>query len=166
MMIIEAKPGDCSDEMSDKAYSHKVVVTLIDEITGEVTENYGCGEFFANPKLSKIWMLKTFRDQEVSAKYFGEEIPYLEFMGDKNLFSAFAGCNRINGKMKPNAEDRLQLIDIASTKMMCGPDNREQEFIKVLSKVGAYKFDGDTLIAHARAGPVCAPDALPARRHA
>lgn len=146
MLIIEAKPGECSDEMSDQRYSHKVVVTLIDEITGEVSENYGCGQFFADPQLSKIWMLKTLRGQEISAKDSGDQVPYIEFVGEKNMFTGFAGCNQINGKMRPNTENRLQLIDIASTRMMCEPENKEQQFLNVLAKVGAYKFDGDTLI--------------------
>ncbi len=145
-LVIDAKSAECSDGMSDIVYSHKVTATLIDEVTGEVKENYGCGQFFTHPQLSKIWFLKTFREQEFDKKNFNDEIPYVEFIGQKNMFSAFAGCNRINGKMQANTENRLQLIDIASTKMMCGPDNREQEFINVLAKVGAYKFDGDTLI--------------------
>ena len=70
----------------------------------------------------------------------------LEFVVEKNTFSGFAGCNSINGKMKVNTENRLQLVDIASTRMMCAPDNKEQQFLSLLAKVGAYKFDGDTLI--------------------
>ena len=146
MLIIDAKAGECSDDMSDERYSHKVTVTLINEMTGEATENYGCGQFFADPQLSNRWILETFRGQEVGVKDFGDEVPNLEFIGQKSMFTGFAGCNRINGKLKPNTGNRLELIDIASTKMMCGPDNREQEFINVLAKVGAYKFDGQTLI--------------------
>ncbi len=146
MLTIMATPGLCSDGMSDQRYSHKVTVTSIDEMTGEAEEYYGCAQFFADPQLSKIWMLKTFREQEFDKKDFNDEIPYLEFIGEKNMFAAFAGCNRINGRMQANTEDRLQLMDIASTKMMCGLDNREQEFINALAKVGGYKFDGDTLI--------------------
>ena len=108
MLIIEAKPGECSDDMSDRRYSHKVVVTFIDEKTGEATENYGCGEFFADPQLSNIWMLKTLLGQDISAKYFGNEIPFIEFIGEKNMFTGFAGCNRINGKMQANSGNRLQ----------------------------------------------------------
>lgn len=146
MLIIEANPADCSDGMSDQRYSHKVAVTLIDETTGKATENYGCGQFFAEPQLSKIWMLKTLRGQEISSNDFGNQVPYLEFLADKNIFTGFAGCNQINGKMRPNTENKLQLIDIASTRMMCEPENKEQQFLNILAKVGAYKFDGDSLI--------------------
>ena len=146
MLILQAMPGGCDDGMSDLVYSHKVVATLIDEMTGEATENYGCGEFFADPELSNVWTLKTFRDQNVDTKDFGDQTPILEFVTEKNMFTGFAGCNTINGKLVPNSKDRIKLTNIASTKMMCGPGNREQEFIGALSKVGAYKFDGDTLI--------------------
>ncbi len=146
MLTLMATPGECSDGMSDKLFSHKVNVSLIDAESGEVEEYNGCGQFFVDPQLSKIWILKTLLDQDISAKDFSNEIPYIEFIGEKNIFSGFAGCNRINGKMQPNTDNRLQLIDIASTKMMCEPENKEEQFLKVLSKIGAYKFDGDTLI--------------------
>lgn len=146
MLILEAKTGECSDGMSDLTYSHKVVATLIDEETGGATENYGCGQFFADSELNSTWVLESLRGQEVSPKDFGNELPYIDFIVAKNIFIGFAGCNRINGQMKPKSQNRLQLTNIASTKMMCTEENKEQQFMKVLPDVASYKFAGNTLI--------------------
>ena len=145
-LIIEAISGECSDGMSDLSYSHKVAVTIIDETTGKSSQNFGCGQFISESKLSNIWVLKTFRDQIVSANDFDDQAPYLELVSGSNVFSGFGGCNTINGQVIPNSKNRIKFSNIAATKMMCGKVNREQEFISALSKVGAYKFDGRTLI--------------------
>lgn len=145
MLTIDIKPGECSDGMSEQRYSYKANVSLIDADAGEVKKYYGCGQYFADSKLNSKWMLKTLRGEEISEKNSQNSL-YIEFLSEKNMFTAFAGCNQINGVMKSNTENRLQLLDIASTKMLCEPGNKEQDFINVLAKVGAYKFDGDILI--------------------
>ena len=146
MISINAVPGDCSDGMSDKRFSHKVHVSLISEIDGTTKEYNGCAEFFAAPQLTAVWTLQTMRGQEVSTKDFGNQIPFLEFFVEKNMFSGYAGCNQVTGQIKANTQNRIELSNIASTRMMCEPENKEQQFLNILAKVGAYKFDGDTLI--------------------
>lgn len=146
MLILEAIPGGCNDGMSDLNYSHKVTVSLIDEATGEASENYGCGQFFADSKLSNTWILQTLRDKNVNSKDFGDQLPNLQIATETNSFTGFAGCNTIKGQLVPNSNDRIKFENIATTRMMCAPENKEQDFLNVLSKVGAYKFDGQTLI--------------------
>lgn len=146
MITIAPTLGECSDGMSERRFSHKVHVTLVNGETGETKEYYGCAQFFADAKLNAIWMLETLRDQQINQKDFGDAIPYLEIATDKNLVNGFAGCNRISGTLEVNTMNRLKFVNVASTKMMCDPENKEQEFLNLLAKVGAYKFDGDTLI--------------------
>lgn len=145
MLIIEAISGECSDGMSDLAYSHKVVATLIDEMTNVASENYGCGQFSTNPALSGSWNLETFRNQVVNSKDFNGQIPSLDFIVETHMFSSFAGCNTINGQIIPNSKNRIKFANVSSTEMMCGSDSREQEFIITLSKVVGYKLDGEIL---------------------
>ena len=145
-VTISITPGECSDGMSDQRYSHKVNLELIETAVGKAKDYNGCAKFMADPQLTNIWILETMQGNKITNQEFANEFPYLDFTTEKSIFGGFAGCNTITGKLKVNTGNRLELIDIASTKMMCERDNKEQMFLGLLSKVGAYKFDGDTLI--------------------
>lgn len=145
-LTISIIPGECSDGMSEQRYSHKVSLELIETAVGQATEYNGCAMFMADPKLTKIWILKTMQGNGITKEDFANEMPYLDFIAEKSMFAGFGGCNSINGKMKVNTGNRIQFMDITSTKMMCEKDNQEPLFLGLLSKVGAYKFDGDALI--------------------
>ncbi len=60
-----------------------------------------------------------------------------------------SGCNRFNGKLfiDPDKRRSLQFADIATTRMMCGPDSRETELLLALESVeSAHRIGPDTIV--------------------
>lgn len=47
------------------------------------------------------------------------------------------GCNRLNGRIfiDPDKKHSLQIVNVATTRMMCPPDSRETEFLLALESV-------------------------------
>lgn len=65
------------------------------------------------------------------------------------------GCNIFNGSLfiDPDKINSLQIIGLASTKMMCAPDSRETEFLVALEDVEtARAIDSDTVILYSPDG--------------
>lgn len=61
-------------------------------------------------------------------------------------FSAFAGCNTMNGSYELQEEvSRIKFSKVASTMMACQDMVTEQELAKVLEMADNYNFDGKTL---------------------
>lgn len=65
------------------------------------------------------------------------------------------GCNIFNGDLfiDPDKTNSLQIIGLATTKMMCGPDSRETEFLVALEDVETAKaLDANTVVLYSSDG--------------
>lgn len=58
------------------------------------------------------------------------------------------GCNRLNGKLfiDPDKKNSLQIVNVATTRMMCSPESRETEFLLALESVESARQTGSDTI--------------------
>jgi heat shock protein HslJ len=90
------------------------------------------------------WLLFELRGMNVPASATSEQIS-LTFAA-QNHVSGTDGCNRLTGTYKSGPNYALSFPPLASTRMMCtkGADIGDA-FLKMLSKVSSYNFNGGTL---------------------
>lgn len=71
-------------------------------------------------------------------------------------FSAYAGCNNMNGSFTLNEEEsRITFSKVAMTRMACPDSKTEQELAEVLELADNYNFDGKTFkLNKARMAPI------------
>lgn len=79
---------------------------------------------------------------KITKKDFSKEFPTMEI--NSSSFSGFAGCNRMSGKIFYE-KGLLSFTNIATTKMMCEPNNKEAEFLKTLQRTTTYKIENNRL---------------------
>lgn len=136
--------GDCSDNMSEKNYSYKVEVKIQKGTEEEFTNLKGCGNYTFDYRLHDIWVLEEVEGKTFTKDFFLEELPFLEINSNDRTFSGFGGCNRIRGKLFQERE-LLRFYDVASSKMMCDPKNKESVFIKALTSTTRYEIKNNRL---------------------
>jgi heat shock protein HslJ len=141
---ITINQGDCSDNMSEKKYSYKVEVIIQRGTEKEYSPLKGCGNYIFDYRLHDIWVLEEVEGKTFTKDFFLEELPFLEINSNDRTFSGFGGCNRIRGKLFQERE-LLRFYDIASSKMMCDPKNKEGVFIKALTSATTYEIKNNRL---------------------
>ncbi len=106
--------------------------------TADLVEN-------SNLKLKGVWVLEELNGKKANKDNFNNMLPLIEILTNTNRFAALLGCNRTNGDIFLE-KDKLQFMNIASTKMACGENNKEPELIVALESVSTYSIDENKLI--------------------
>lgn len=143
-MNIEINQTECINGMSGLSSPYSVHIDLKKGSETEFTELEGCGEYITDYRLHDIWVLETLNANQITKESFKKDLPLMEINTASNLFTGYAGCNRMNGKLFFE-QGVLRFINIATTKMMCKPSNKESEFLKALQSNTTYKIENNRL---------------------
>ncbi|MGQ7947659.1 META domain-containing protein [Flavobacterium sp. WC2509] len=138
MMIIQIMQQECTNTMSGDKSSYSVRIEIVKD--NKSTFLSGCGNYITDPRLHDIWVLEKINGENVSVANFTKELPNLEINSTTNTFMGFAGCNRIGGSVFFE-RGLLRFINITSTEMACGANNKENEFLKTLQSTTTYKVE-------------------------
>src|SRR5690554_5065685 len=144
-ITIQITQSDCSNAMSGKVLPYTVTIEYRKNTDKKLTTLQGCGHYITDYRLHDIWVLMKINGSDISKENFSQEFPTMEINSVTNTFLGFAGCNRMNGSLFPEKE-LLRFTNIATTKMMCGPANKEPEFLKALQSTTTYKIENNRLI--------------------
>jgi heat shock protein HslJ/uncharacterized membrane protein len=140
IMSIEIQQQECTNTMSgDKSlYSVRVGITKGNAVDS-VNFN-GCGSYITDSRLHDIWVLEKLNGGNVSFTDFNKELSNLEINSTTNQFMGFAGCNRMNGIIFFE-RGLLRFINVITTEMFCGTNNKENDFLKALQSATTYKVE-------------------------
>lgn len=135
--------GKCSNTMSGKTSPYTVKADFKRNTGTKVTTLEGCGHYIVNYRLHDIWVLENLGNQKITATDF-DTTPMLEIKAAEASFMGNGGCNTIRGKLFAE-QDLLRFTDIISTRMMCGPTNKEPQFLKALESSTKYEIKDNRL---------------------
>jgi len=138
LMIIQIMQQECVNTMSGEKSSYSVRIEIVKD--GISTFLSGCGNYVTDSRLHDIWVLEQLNGQKVSLTDFSKELPNLEINSTTNKFMGFAGCNRMNGTIFFE-RGLLRFTNVITTRMACGPTNKENEFLKTLQSTNNYKVE-------------------------
>ncbi|MCX2681673.1 META domain-containing protein [Galbibacter sp. EGI 63066] len=144
-MTIQIMESECTDTMSGAVSPYTVTIDYRKNTDEELTTLHGCGRYITDYRLHDIWVLEKINGNDITKEDFSKELPTMEINSTANTFSGFAGCNRMNGSLFSEKE-LLRFTNIATTKMMCEPANKEPEFIKALQSGTTYKIANNRLM--------------------
>lgn len=143
----------CTNEMTGLESPYAVHITYKNKKRSEDLK--GCGEFITDYRLYDIWVLESLNGNKITKTDFSKEFPSMEINSNTNKFMGFAGCNSMNGELFFE-KGLLRFTNIATTRMMCEPTNKENEFLLALKRSTKYEIgnnrltlsnpDGETLI--------------------
>lgn len=141
--IIDVKiaQGKCTDTTS----AYTVTVRIKRGIDKDFTEFQGCGDYILDYRLHDIWVLSSMYKEPVSEEQFREELPSIEINASEKSIFGFGGCNQIRGQLFTE-DELLRFINIAQTRMLCAPPNKEDVFIKALKSTTQYEINNNMLI--------------------
>jgi len=131
--------------MSGEASPYAVSVEYKRDETSELEKLQGCGQYITDYRLHDIWVLEVLNGRKISKVDFSKEFPKMEIYAKDNKFIGFSGCNQMNGSLFFE-KGKLRFTNIASTKMMCEPANKEAEFITALQSSNKYLIENNRLI--------------------
>lgn len=141
---IQIQAQECTDTMSGQISPYTVTVEIIKNKNIATTVFNGCGNYITDIRLHDIWVLETLNNKKVAITDFRKELPYLEINTTKNTFSGFAGCNTMAGSIF-SENGLLRFTDIMGTKMYCGNENKESEFLKALQSATTFQIENNRL---------------------
>lgn len=144
--------GECTNDMSGKVSRYKVKVEIKQDTDKEFTVFEGCGEYITDYRLNDIWVLEEMEGKTVQKEDFQEDLPNMEIHTSENRFMGHAGCNRMNGKIFSEG-NLLRFTDIATTRMMCPPGNKENDFLKNLRASTHFEIRDNRLFLNNPDGP-------------
>ena len=137
-MIIQIMQQDCVNAMSGDKSAYSVRIEFQKD---NKTINFsGCGNYITDYRLHDIWVFEKLNGENVSITDFTKEVPNLEINSTTNTFMGFAGCNRMNGTIFSERE-LLRFTNVVTTRMACGENNKENEFLKNLQSTTTYKVE-------------------------
>jgi heat shock protein HslJ len=138
LMIIQIMQQECINTMSGEKSTYSVRIEIVRDTVSTFLS--GCGNYITDPRLHDIWVLEKLNGEKATLDHFMKELPNLEINSSTNQFMGFAGCNRMNGKVF--FERRLlRFNNVITTRMACGPNNKENEFLKALQSTTTYKVE-------------------------
>ncbi len=115
---------------------------LMAEPLALLTDSGGSEKFFAHR-----WVLVEVDGRVISPAGDEKEAHLLFFPGQVSRVSGSTSCNKLNGTFELSGVNKIKFSPLATTKMMCAPDNNtEQQFLKALEKANNYYFTGDHLM--------------------
>jgi len=138
---VQIAQGECKNSTS----SYAVTVRVKRGIDEDYTEFKGCGNYLLDYRLHDIWVLNRIYNEPVSENQFREQLPSLEINAGEKSFFGFGGCNQIRGQLFTEHK-LLRFINIAQTRMLCAPPNKEDAFIKALKSSTHYQINNNELI--------------------
>lgn len=140
---IQTLHNECINETTGDVLPYQVSINYKDSENKTIGFN-GCGQYITDYRLYDIWVLEKMNQQMISKEDFTEELPMLEINSLNNKFMGFAGCNSMNGNIFFE-KGLLRFTDIATTRMMCGPNNKEADFLKDLRSSTTYHIGNNRL---------------------
>jgi heat shock protein HslJ/uncharacterized membrane protein len=143
-MNIQIIQGKCENSMSGAILPYSVTVEIKRKTDSEFTTFKGCGQYITDYRLHDIWVLEQLGGKKVSPADFSKELPRVEIYSNTNTFLGFAGCNQMNGAIFFE-KGLLRFSNIATTRMLCEPQNKENEFLKALQSTTTYKLENNRL---------------------
>lgn len=143
-MNIQISHSECVNAMSGIAFPYSVTVDFKPGRETKFTSMKGCGAYITDYRLHDIWVLENLNDRQVDETEFDKNLPSIEINTKPNTFSGYTGCNRLNGKLFYE-RGVLRFMNSATTMKMCGPNNREREFLNALNAVTDYKIENNRL---------------------
>jgi heat shock protein HslJ len=142
-MIIQIMQQECINTMSGDKSSYSVRIEIVKN--NKSTFLSGCGNYITDSRLHDIWVLEKLNGQKVNLADFTKEVPNLEINSSTSTFMGFAGCNRMNGNIFFE-KGLLRFTNTITTRMACGENNKENEFLKTLQSTTTYKVENLRLI--------------------
>ncbi|WP_285828942.1 MULTISPECIES: META domain-containing protein [Bacteroides] len=99
------------------------------------------------------WRIVTVLSENI---FVSDPAPFLNFDTDNSRISAFAGCNRLSGRIKSVEKNILSISNVVSTKMACPDMTTEQSVITGLGQVDSFgiSLNGNLLLFSARGNVV------------
>lgn len=143
-MIIQISQMECTNTMSGKVSPYTVTIDYRKGVEMESQKLEGCGHYITDYRLHDIWVLETLNGKTINKEDFAKEFPTMEINSAENKFMGFAGCNRMNGQLFFE-KGLLRFTNVATTKMMCEPSNKEAEFLKALQSSTTYSIENNRL---------------------
>lgn len=141
---ITISQSECTNAMSGEKSPYKVSIEYKKNEDLTFTKINGCGHYVTDYRLHDIWVLEELNGKKVGIADFSKELPQMEVNAKENTFSGHAGCNRMNGQLFFE-KGLLRFANVVTTRMMCGPGNKEGEFVKALSSSIHYKIENNRL---------------------
>lgn len=141
---IQIQQKECTNAMSGKVSSYSVSVEIKKTADKEFQKLEGCGHYNTDYRLHDIWLLETLNGKNISQADFENELPTMEINASENKFTGYAGCNRMNGTLFFE-KGLLRFTNVATTRMMCEPTNKEAEFLKALQGGTSYSIENNRL---------------------
>ena len=71
---------------------------------------------------------------------------FLTFNAEENRVSGRGDCNVLAGSYTSTEAGKLQMMNVASTRMMCPNQSEEDAFMQMLETIDSFKIDGDLLM--------------------
>jgi heat shock protein HslJ len=142
-MIIQIVQQECINTMSGDKSDYSVRIEIVKDNVSTFLS--GCGNYITDYRLHDIWVLEQMNGQKVNLADFTKELPNLEINSSTNKFMGFAGCNRMNGAIFFE-RGLLRFTNTITTRMACGDNNKENEFLKTLQSTTTYKVENLRLI--------------------
>lgn len=150
-MNIQIQQQECINTMSGDKSAYTVRIEIIKDKSGDSTNFNGCGSYITDPRLHDIWVLEKLNGKVASLTNFNKELPNLEINSSTNQFMGFAGCNHMNGTIFFE-KGLLRFSNTITTRMACGENNKEYEFIKALESTTSYKVENMRLTLSNQSG--------------
>jgi heat shock protein HslJ/uncharacterized membrane protein len=139
-MNIQIQQQECINTMSGDKSPYSVRIEITKDKSGDSTNFNGCGNYITDSRLHDIWVLEKLNGENASLTDFMKELPNLEINSSTNQFMGFAGCNRMNGTIFFE-KGLLRFANTITTRMACGANNKENEFLKALQSATTYKVE-------------------------
>lgn len=98
------------------------------------------------------WELSKMNGKDVTAMDFPNGMPNAIFTSDDKI-SGNGGCNRYGGSYTLDAESKLTLSKLISTKMFC-QGVAEDSYLKALNRANRAKIEGNNLTLYFENEPV------------
>lgn len=143
LLIIQIMQQECMNTMSGDKSAYSVRIEIVKD--NKSTFLSGCGNYITDYRLHDIWVLEKLNGEKATLENFTKELPNLEINSSTNTFMGFAGCNRMNGTIFFE-KGLLRFNNIITTRMACGENNKENEFLKALQSTTSYKVENLQLI--------------------
>lgn len=89
------------------------------------------------------WILVSLEGQNVQEPQ-NTRTAYIRFEEGENDVTGYTGCNRFSGNYTLT-EQRLQLSNLSTSRMVCSDMEIENKMMDVLSRVDTYRIAGDVL---------------------
>jgi heat shock protein HslJ/uncharacterized membrane protein len=144
-MNIQITKGNCENSTTGVISPYYVTTVLKRKTDSKPNVFSGCGKYILDRRLNDTWVLEQLNGKKMSRSDFQNEMPRLEINTGKNHFTGYAGCNQISGSIFFE-KDVFRFSNITSTKMMCKPQNKEPQFLKILQSATIFAIEDNKLL--------------------